>query len=131
MNWWSPGPTDHVFITIDTSKGLFDRTQYGINYPFLYSASTKTIPNKIPTIGITNFGTLDGGPYPSHSGGIVYDIGDNVTKVLGNHTLKAGFNFEYAGEKQLRPDQRFKHRAWCPPTTRTASSSASPIRATI
>ena len=95
------GSTDHVFINIDTSKGLYDRTQYGINYPFLYSAATKTIPNKIPTIGISNFGTLDGGPYPSHSGGIVYGIGDNVTKVLGNHTLKAGFNFEYAGENNF------------------------------
>ncbi len=93
--------TDHVFINIDTTKGLYDRTLYGINYPFLYSASTKTIPNKIPTIGISNFGTLDGGPYPSHSGGIVYGIGDNVTKVLGNHTLKAGFNFEYAGENNF------------------------------
>ena len=93
--------TDHVFITIDTSKGLYDRTQYGINFPYLYSAATKTIPNKIPTINITNFGTLDGGPYPSHSGGIVYDIGDNVTKVLGNHTMKAGFNFEYAGENNF------------------------------
>jgi hypothetical protein len=92
---------DHVFINIDTSKGLYDRTQYGINYPYLYSASTKTIPNKIPTIGISNFGTLDGGPYPSHSGGIVYGIGDNLTKVIGNHTLKAGFNFEYAGENNF------------------------------
>ena len=109
---WTASPTlvnelvvsaasDHVFINIDTSKGLYDRTQYGINYPYLYSASTKTIPNKIPTIGIANFGTLDGGPYPSHSGGIVYGIGDNVTKVLGNHTLKAGFNFEYAGENNF------------------------------
>ncbi len=93
--------TDHVFINIDTSKGLYNRSNYGINYPFLYSAATKTIPNKIPTIGISNFGTLDGGPYPSHSGGIVYDVGDNLTKVLGNHTLKAGFNFEYAGENNF------------------------------
>jgi hypothetical protein len=109
---WTASPTlvnelvvsassDHVFINIDTSKGLYDRSQYGINYPYLYSASTKTIPNKIPTIGISNFGTLDGGPYPSHSGGIVYGIGDNLTKVLGSHTFKVGFNFEYAGENNF------------------------------
>ncbi len=93
--------TDHVFISIDTSSGLYNRANYGINYPFLYSAATKTIPNKIPTINISNFTTLDGGPYPSHSGGIVYSASDNVTKVIGNHTLKAGFNFEYTGENNF------------------------------
>jgi hypothetical protein len=92
---------DHVFINIDTSSGLYDRTKYGINYPYLYSAATKTIPNKIPTISIANFGILDGGPYPSHSGGIVYDLGDNLTKVFGNHTVKVGFNFERAGENNF------------------------------
>ncbi len=95
------GATDHVSINIDTSSGLYDRTKYGINYPYLYSAATKTIPNKIPTINISNFTTLDGGPYPSHSGGIVYNFADNITKVLGNHTLKAGFNFEYSGENNF------------------------------
>ena len=93
--------TDHVFISIDTSSGLYNRNNYGINYPYLYSAATKTIPNKIPTINISNITTLDGGPYPSHSGGMVYSASDNVTKVLGNHTLKAGFNFEYTGENNF------------------------------
>lgn len=95
------GATDHVTIDIDKSSGLYDRTKYGINYPYLYSASTKTIPNKIPTISLPNFDLLDGGPYPSRSGGIVYNASDNLTKVLGNHTLKAGFNFEYAGENNF------------------------------
>jgi hypothetical protein len=92
---------DHVKINIDQSSGLYDRTKYGINYPYLYSASTKTIPNKIPTVSLPNFDLLDGGPYPSSSGGMVYNAADNVTKVLGNHTLKAGFNFEYAGENNF------------------------------
>ncbi|WP_263409622.1 TonB-dependent receptor [Terriglobus tenax] len=92
------GAADHVNINIDTSLGRYDRTKYGINYPYLYSASTKTLPNKIPTVQLTNFGTLDGGPYPSRSGGIVYDVGDTLTKVIGNHTLKFGGVWEYAGE---------------------------------
>lgn len=95
------GSTDHVTINIDTSSGLYNRSNYGINYPYLYSAATKTIPNKIPTVGITNFTLLDGGPYPSRSGGIVYNAADNLTKVLGNHTVKLGFNFEYAGENNF------------------------------
>jgi hypothetical protein len=92
---------DHVDIGIDTSLGRYDRTKYGINYPYLYPADNKTIPNKIPTIQLANFGTLDGGPYPSRSGGMVYDIADNLTKVWGNHTVKFGGLWEYAGENNF------------------------------
>ncbi len=95
------GATDHVTIGIDLSSGRYNRTNYGINYPYLYSASTKTIPNKFPTVSLPNFDLLDGGPYPSRSGGIVYNGADNITKVLGNHTIKAGFNFEYSGENNF------------------------------
>jgi hypothetical protein len=89
---------DHVTIGIDTSSGLSDRSRYGINYPYLFGSDSKVVPDKIPTIQIANFGTLDGGPYPSRSGGIVWDLGDNVTKVWGNHTIKFGGLWEYAGE---------------------------------
>jgi Carboxypeptidase regulatory-like domain/TonB-dependent Receptor Plug Domain len=92
------GAADHVNINIDTSSGRYDRTKYGINYPYLFGAATKVVPNKIPTIQLSNFGTLDGGPYPSRSGGIVYDVGDTFTKVWGSHTLKFGGLWEYAGE---------------------------------
>ncbi len=92
---------DHVNINIDTTSGLFDRTRYGLNYPYLYSADTKTIPNKIPTIQLANFGTLDGGPYPSRSGGIVYTLADNLTKVAGSHTITLGGLWEYSGENNF------------------------------
>ena len=95
---FASGAADHVDINIDTSSGLYDRTKYGINYPYLFGAATKVVPNKIPTIQIQNFGTLDGGPYPSRSGGLVYTFGDNLSRVWGNHTLKFGFQWEYAGE---------------------------------
>ena len=92
------GAADHVDINIDTSSGRYDRTKYGISYPYLFGSATKVVPNKIPTIQLGSFGTLDGGPYPSRSGGMVYDVGDTLTKVWGNHTLKVGFQWEYAGE---------------------------------
>ncbi|MGA9720237.1 MAG: carboxypeptidase regulatory-like domain-containing protein [Acidobacteriaceae bacterium] len=92
------GTADHITISYDLSSGLYDRTRYGINFPFLYPASEKVIPNKIPTINLANFTTLDGGPYPSHSGGPVIDVSDNLTKVIGNHTFKVGGLWEYAGE---------------------------------
>ena len=95
------GASDHVTIDIDKTKGGADRTAFGINYPYLYSAATKNIPNKIPTVQIPNFDLLDGTPYPSRSGGIVYSFADNLTKVWGNHTAKFGFVAEYSGENNF------------------------------
>lgn len=93
--------SDHVTITDDLSSGLYDRTNYGINFPYLFPAADKLIPNKIPTIEIQNFTTLDGGPYPSHSGGIVYTVADSVTKIIGSHTLVFGGLWEYSGENNF------------------------------
>lgn len=94
--------SDHVTIGVDTSSGLYDRTKYGINYPYLYSASTKTLPNKYPTVQLSGrFTLLDGTPYPSRSGGIVFTYGDILTKVVGNHTMKFGASAEYSGENNF------------------------------
>jgi hypothetical protein len=91
---------DHITISY-ASDALLDRTQYGINYPYIYPASEKLVPNKIPTIGIADFGTLDGQPYPSHSGGVITRFGDKITKVIGNHTLKVGASWERDGENDF------------------------------
>lgn len=93
--------TDHVTITDDLTSGLYNRENYGINFPYLFPATQKLLPNKIPTIEIQNFTTLDGGPYPSHSGGIVFTLADNLTKVIGNHTLMFGGMWEYSGENNF------------------------------
>lgn len=94
--------SDHVTIGVDTSSGLYDRTRYGINYPYLFSAATKTLPLKYPTVQLGgNFTLLDGTPYPSRSGGTVFTVGDNLTKVWGNHTAKFGVAAEYAGENNF------------------------------
>ncbi len=92
---------DHITITYDTSNGLYNRNLYGINYPYLYPANEKLVPNKIPTINLANFTTLDGGPYPSHSGGVITNLADNLTKVVGNHTLKFGVLWERSGENNF------------------------------
>ncbi len=92
---------DHVTITDDLSSGLYDRTSYGINFPYIFPAADKLIQNKIPTISIANFTTLDGGPYPSHSGGVITNFSDNLTKVIGQHTLTAGALYERTGENNF------------------------------
>ncbi len=88
---------DDVYIPVIASAPGFNRTQFGINYPYLITAG-KDIPNKIPTVVVPNFSSLAGGPYPSHSTGPIYTLNDNLTKVWGNHTLKFGAYWERSGE---------------------------------
>jgi len=76
VNWiWTVTPTlinealvtasrDKVKIGIDTANGRFDRTKYGINYPYAFPG-TKNIANKIPTVDIADFDGYNGSPYPS------------------------------------------------------------------
>jgi hypothetical protein len=90
---------DDVYIPVDTSEIGFNRQNFAdpITYPYLFGA--KDINGKIPTVTLNdNFYNLAGGPYPSHSSGPVFTTSDSLTKVWGNHTLKFGMYFEYAGE---------------------------------
>jgi hypothetical protein len=95
------GSRDQVFIFVDTAGDRFKRSNYGINYPYIFP-NNKEIFDKIPTV---NFGAvftdLDGGPYPSSSKGPIYNFSDNITNIRGNHTIKAGFLFERAGENDF------------------------------
>ncbi|WP_353068652.1 carboxypeptidase regulatory-like domain-containing protein [Tunturibacter empetritectus] len=90
---------DVARLSIDTSTGTYNRTAYGINYPYLFP-SGKDLPNKIPTIAFDTTGitTLDGSTYPSHSQGEIFDFADTVTRIISNHTLRGGVLFERAGE---------------------------------
>jgi hypothetical protein len=113
INWvWTVSPTwisetlvagsrDQVFILVDTQGGRFDRTKYGINYPYVFGAG-KEIPNKIPTVVYgSGFGGLDGGPYPAQSAGPIYQFSNNWTNIRGNHTIKFGGYFERAGQNDF------------------------------
>lgn len=87
-------------LSIDTSSGRYDRSTYGINYPFLYPG-TKDLPKKIPTVQFlttTSITTMDGSTYPSHSQGETLDFVDTFTRILGNHILKVGALFEREAE---------------------------------
>ena len=87
---------DDVYIPIDTTK-LFDRKTVGLNYPYLFPQG-KMFEQRIPTIIMSNFSTLNGGPYPSHSSGPIYNLSDTLSWIKGSHTFKFGFLFERAGE---------------------------------
>lgn len=87
---------DDVYIPVDTPNFL-DRTTIGINYPYIFPQG-KLVPTRIPTVNMTGFSGVSGGPYPSHSTGPIYTLSDSFTWIKGNHTLKFGFSFERSGE---------------------------------
>lgn len=109
-NWISEtliaGSRDQVFIFVDTRGNKFQRSQYGINYPYIFS-DPKEIQDKIPTVqnaaggSIDQFGQLDGGPYPSSSTGPIYQFSNNWTNIRGNHTIKFGGYFERSGQNDF------------------------------
>lgn len=98
---------DAARLSIDTSPEAYNgqgpaysRGSYGINYPFLFP-NTKDLPNKIPTVQFlttTSITTMDGSTYPSHSQGEIFDYADTFTRLIGDHTLRAGFLYERSGE---------------------------------
>jgi hypothetical protein len=83
---------------VNSADPGFNRQMFGIDYPYLLP-NGKDEPNKIPTVTLTgNFLSLQGGPYPSHSGGPIDTAADSLTKVWGSHTIKVGFYVERSGE---------------------------------
>jgi hypothetical protein len=94
------GSTDRVTIGIDTSNARFQRSLYGINYPYIFP-ERKEIFDKIPTVDGLGFGALNGGPYPAASAGPIYQFSDNVTHLRGNHTIKLGAYFERSGQNDF------------------------------
>jgi len=95
---------DVVKIPVDTAN-FFDRTKACAGsivpctpYQYIFPANEKLLPNRIPTVNMSNFSTLSGGPYPSHSSGPIYDISDSFTWIKSSHTFKFGFLWERSGE---------------------------------
>src|ERR1700731_3649590 len=95
---------DVLFIPLDAAN-FFDRTKAcaqstvpcSLNYPYIFPTG-KLLPNRIPTVNLSNFSGLSGGPYPSHSAGPIYDVSDSFTWIKQNHTLKFGALWERSGE---------------------------------
>jgi hypothetical protein len=85
---------DDVYIPVNYRAAGFNREDpfpLPITFPYLMP-NGKDYPNKIPTASVPNFYSLAGGPYPSHSSGTIWTGSDTVTKVWGNHTIKAGIS---------------------------------------
>jgi hypothetical protein len=88
---------DDVYIDAAPSGAGYNRGTYGIDFSYILPGA-KASENKIPTASVPTFSSIAGGPYPSHSSGVIYAFSDSLTKVWGNHTVKGGFYSSYAGE---------------------------------
>ncbi len=108
---WTLGPTmineflvsasvDRVVIGVDREGERYLRSRSGINYPYIFPEN-KEIYDKVPTIEIPNVGTIDGGPYPSSSAGPIYQLSNNFTKIVNNHTFKFGALWERSGQNDF------------------------------
>lgn len=109
LGWvWTISPTminearasvsvDDVYISAAPTGAGYNRGTFGINFPYIL-AGQKASEDKIPTASVPNFSSIAGGPYPSHSSGIIWAYSDSLTKVLGNHSLKGGVYLTYLGE---------------------------------
>ena len=90
---------DNVYIPVNTALAGFNRSSLGITFPYIFPAAQKAAPGKIPTASVQDsFYSLAGGPYPSHSAGPILTASDSITKVWGNHALKAGYYLNISGE---------------------------------
>ena len=88
---------DNVAIDVYRGTDSYQRSKYGINYPYIFPAD-KAIPDRIPTITMDTFTEIDGSPYPSSSRGPISTFNEAATLLRGRHTLKAGVLVEYSGE---------------------------------
>jgi Carboxypeptidase regulatory-like domain/TonB-dependent Receptor Plug Domain len=88
---------DDVYIDAAPGGAGYDRGAFGIDFPYILPGA-KASEQKIPTASVPTFSSIAGGPYPSHSSGIIYAYSDSLTKVWANHTIKAGAYATYAGE---------------------------------
>ena len=109
LGWvWTISPTlineahtsvsiDDVYIDAAPGGAGYDRGTFGIDFPYILPGP-KASEQKIPTATLPTFSSIAGGPYPSHSSGIIYAASDSVTKIWANHSIKGGFFWDYMGE---------------------------------
>jgi Carboxypeptidase regulatory-like domain/TonB dependent receptor len=72
------------------------QSEVGINYPYLFPG-TKLDPDKIPNVSLQGFTAINNAAYPGSWNDFVFLWSDNVTKITGNHTFKAGVSVERSG----------------------------------
>ena len=112
---WVLGPTTtnefnmgvtHNSININETGDVLTRTKSGINLPLLYPSAVQNdyIPGfnfagtNITSAFAPNFTSVGDAPFVNYN--TVIDISDNLTRIMGPHTLKTGIFFERSRKNQ-------------------------------
>jgi hypothetical protein len=90
---------DFVDNILDTRGNAWDRTKFGIDYPYIFPGDEKEITNKVPTVsGVGGISGISSTPYPATSAGPIWQFSDNMSLINGNHSIKFGISLEKSGE---------------------------------
>ena len=103
FSWGSTSPSKYFgqrncdYCPGGTTAFLYPtQSEVGINYPYLFPG-TKLDPDKIPNVTVTGLTAINNAAYPGAWNDFVFLWADNVTKITGNHTFKAGLSVERSG----------------------------------
>lgn len=96
----------HNSINIDETGDALTRTKSGVNLPLLYPKAVQKdyIPGfnfagtNISTAFAPNFTSVGDAPFVNYN--TVIDISDNLTRIMGGHTLKTGVFLERSRKNQ-------------------------------
>jgi hypothetical protein len=90
---------DFVDNILDLRGNAWDRTKFGIDYPYIFPGNEKEVPNKLPTVsGVGGISGISSTPYPATSAGPIWQFSDNMSLISGRHSIKFGVYVEKSGE---------------------------------
>jgi Carboxypeptidase regulatory-like domain len=107
VNDFTFGATEDIVHVVLSSGPLgngLDRTNFGIDFPYIFGPDSKDVAGKTPTVNWggpnSNLDSLNPNTdaYPSHSDGKIFQYSDVVTKTAGRHVFKFGTWIEQDGE---------------------------------
>lgn len=76
----------------------YRRDKYGINFPELYPGNRF---DRIPGVSITGFTGISGSGKPNYARTPTFVLKDNYTRIMGAHSVKAGFYAEWQNMNEL------------------------------
>ena len=78
--------------------GHFERAFYGFDFPELFPGNRQ---ERIPNVSISGFQGFSGSGQPSYARTPTWTLRDNLSKIHGNHTMKAGLYMEWMKMNEL------------------------------
>ncbi len=98
INEFSAGESDYREDFTLQGNG-YSRDTWGITYPLLFSGGNNG--NRIPAVNFSNITGITGSGQPSKAATPTFIFQDNLTKIKGPHSIKAGFYLENMNMNEL------------------------------